>query len=76
MPASLDARLSALEQASKPTERVTVIRFVSPGHHGKPLTRIEHDGRVWHILPNESDAAFIARVRSETTGPRILLLGN
>ncbi|MDZ4214982.1 MAG: hypothetical protein U1C60_09360 [Rhodocyclaceae bacterium] len=75
MPARLEARLNALEQAvPTDTDRVTIIRFVDVGELDKPMTKIEHGGRVWHILPDETEAAFIARVRSETTVPRAIFL--
>lgn len=75
MHARLEARMSALEQAvPTDTDRVTIIRFVDVGELDKPMTKIEHGERVWHILPDETEAAFIARVRSETTGQRVVLL--
>lgn len=75
MTARLEARLSALERAGPTdTERLFIVRLVDVGELDKPMTKIEHSGRVWHILPGEDEAAFIARVRSETTGQRVILL--
>jgi len=79
MTARLEARLSALERATTTdTDRVTIIRLVAVGERDKPMTQINHhgSGKTWHILPGEDEAAFIARVRSETTGPRVILMAS
>lgn len=74
--ATLDARLTTLERMAKPASRVTVVRLVAVGGTDRPMTQISHhrSGKTWHILPGESEQAFIARARTEVNEPRMVLL--
>lgn len=73
---TLDRRIEALERVTKPASRMTVVRLVTVGEPDRPMTKISHhgSGKTWHILPGETEAEFIARVRSETTELRVIFL--
>lgn len=66
MPA-LNRRIEALEAktATKTINEVFLIRLVAMGQTAKPLTEITHKGKTWHILPDESEEDFEARVKAE-----------
>lgn len=64
---TLDRRIEVLENktAAKTVNRVFLIRLVAMGQTAKPLTEITHKGKTWHILPDESEDDFEARVKAE-----------
>jgi SOS-response transcriptional repressor LexA len=75
MAAKLETRVEALERATgQHTERVNVIRLVAAGEPRRPVTKIEHRGRVWRILPDETEPAFISRVRTDINDPDVVIL--
>lgn len=65
--ATLDRRIEELEKKSAPAteNRVFLIRLVAMGQTAKPLTEVTHKGKTWHILPDESEDDFEARVKAE-----------
>ncbi len=65
--ATLDRRIEELEKktAAHTVNQVFLVRLVAMGQTAKPLTEVTHKGKTWHILPDESEDDFEARVKAE-----------
>jgi hypothetical protein len=69
---NINDRLDRIEAKFKPrpTERlVWWIRFVSPSHLDRPVTRIRHGEKEWHRLDGEAEEAFQLRAECEAVLP-------
>lgn len=65
---AIEKRIAALEQASPPTDELTIIRrIVWPGHLDAEIDHIrEDDGNEWTRRPGETETAFTERAAGQT----------